>query len=209
MADYTLSQLVTAAYNAGFRGLGLRNAVATSLAENSSYSLTAHNTGTPGNPEDSYGPWQVNRFAHPQYTAQQLTTLDGAAKAAFEISNGGKDFTPWTQFVNGAYNNFLGSIEPVAALIEKWLDTGGIGGISNVLPELPSVPVPDIPNPLSGLIDVLKVPLDLLLTILNWMIQERHWWQIGFVLAGLGMTAAGITIFFGPMNIAEKAALAA
>lgn len=57
--------------------------------------------------ENSYGLWQVNRNAHPQYSAASLYTELGNAKAAVEISSGGTNFQPWTTYVNGAYKRFL------------------------------------------------------------------------------------------------------
>lgn len=59
--------------------------------------------------ENSYGLWQVNRNAHPQYSAASLYTELGNAKAAVEISGGGTNFRPWTTYVNGAYKSFLGA----------------------------------------------------------------------------------------------------
>jgi hypothetical protein len=57
--------------------------------------------------ENSYGLWQVNRDAHPQYSAASLYTELGNAKAAVEIASGGANFRPWTTYVNGAYKRFL------------------------------------------------------------------------------------------------------
>jgi hypothetical protein len=57
--------------------------------------------------ESSYGLWQINRMAHPQYTAASLYTLNGNAKAAIAISSNGSNFKPWTTFVLGAYIQYL------------------------------------------------------------------------------------------------------
>lgn len=57
--------------------------------------------------EDSYGLWQINRDAHPFYSADALYTLNGNARAAVAISDGGSNFRPWTTFVLGAYIQYL------------------------------------------------------------------------------------------------------
>lgn len=57
----------------------------------------------------SFGPWQVHVTAHPQYDPHTLVTnLDYSAKAAIAISEGGKNFQPWTTFKTGAYKQFYG-----------------------------------------------------------------------------------------------------
>jgi len=47
----------------------------------SGFSLDAHATGI----EDSMGPWQVNRWAWPQYSPERLRTWEGNASAAAAI----------------------------------------------------------------------------------------------------------------------------
>jgi hypothetical protein len=57
--------------------------------------------------ENSYGLWQINRNAHPQYTALELYTQGGNVDAAVDISNGGASFSAWSTYTNGAYKNYL------------------------------------------------------------------------------------------------------
>lgn len=57
--------------------------------------------------EDSYGLWQINRDAHPQFTPGSLYTPAGNAAAAVEVSQAGLDFQPWTTFKDGAYLAYL------------------------------------------------------------------------------------------------------
>lgn len=59
--------------------------------------------------ENSYGLWQVNRNAHPQYSAASLYDPLGAARAAVAISSRGANFEPWSTYTNGAYRSFLES----------------------------------------------------------------------------------------------------
>lgn len=57
--------------------------------------------------ENSYGLWQINRMAHPNYTASQLWTVLGNAQAAVAISKDGSNFNPWTTYTNGSYRTYL------------------------------------------------------------------------------------------------------
>ncbi len=55
----------------------------------------------------SYGLWQINIKAHPQYLVAQLFDPAYNARAAFEISSGGINWQPWTTFRTGAYLRYL------------------------------------------------------------------------------------------------------
>jgi Lysozyme like domain len=57
--------------------------------------------------ENSYGLWQINRNAHPQYTASELYTQGGNVDAAVDISTSGASFSAWSTYKNGAYKNYL------------------------------------------------------------------------------------------------------
>jgi hypothetical protein len=106
-----------AAYNAGFRGDALVVAVAIAKGE-SSYNPNA--IGDTQLENDKWGPshglWQIRTLRNPQnYSgADLLRVADGRlfdpqtnAEAAFAISKGGKDFSPWTVYTSGKYLNFL------------------------------------------------------------------------------------------------------
>lgn len=72
--------------------------------------------------ENSYGLWQINRDAHPQFTASSLYTAGGNAAAAVEVAQAGLDFTPWTTYTNGSYFQYLanpsttGPTQPIGPL---------------------------------------------------------------------------------------------
>jgi lysozyme-like protein len=62
----------------------------------------------------SYGPWQIRSVNLQRGTGQcrdlaelQKNDLDFHARCAFEISAGGTNWKPWTQFVNGNYKSHL------------------------------------------------------------------------------------------------------
>lgn len=61
--------------------------------------------------ENSYGLWQINRRAHPQYTSTSLYTTVGNAKAAIAISGNGADFSPWSTYKDGSYKQYLQTIQ--------------------------------------------------------------------------------------------------
>jgi hypothetical protein len=59
------------------------------------------------NGENSYGLWQINRRAHPGYTAASLYTPGGNAAAAVQIAGLPASFTPWSTYTDGAYKQYL------------------------------------------------------------------------------------------------------
>ena len=102
--NLTFAQIQSYASNAGFSGDDLNTAVAIALAESSG------NPNAAGDPTlgGSYGLWQVNLKAHPEYTAQQLYDPQTNANAAFTVySVAQSSFTPWTTFNSGAYEAYL------------------------------------------------------------------------------------------------------
>lgn len=63
----------------------------------------------PGNlPERSFGLWQVNTLAHPEFDETQLLNPNYNAHAALLISKSGKDWSPWSTFKSGAYKQYMG-----------------------------------------------------------------------------------------------------
>lgn len=96
----TRAQLLQVARAAGFPDPKLAAAVA--LAESG---------GVPGailrtSRENSIGLWQINVRAHPGYTEEELKDPQRNAAAAYIISKGGKDWSPWSAFKSGAYKKF-------------------------------------------------------------------------------------------------------
>lgn len=128
MAKRTPSQVYASLIAAGFDPAGAATMTAIAGAE-SGYDTTAlgdvnlqSNVWGP-----SYGLFQV-RTVKPDTgrgTARDVTLLstgDAAqAKAAYQISQGGRDFSPWSVYTSGRYQSFLPAARAVA-------DTGGAGG---------------------------------------------------------------------------------
>jgi hypothetical protein len=106
------AQIAGAAKSAGFSGNGLVIAVAVALAE-SSGNANAHN---PVPPDNSYGLWQINMLGDmgPARRKQfglssnsELFNPNTNAKAAYAISNGGKNWRPWSTYTAGLYLGYM------------------------------------------------------------------------------------------------------
>jgi TP901 family phage tail tape measure protein len=114
-----IGQAASAAYGAGFRGMGLVNAVAIAGAE-SRYDAQAQNLKYP---DHSIGMWQINQLAHRgRYGSdKQLKNPFTNARAAFAISGGGKNFGPWSTWPSAARSYLKRAQAAVAGLSgEKW-----------------------------------------------------------------------------------------
>lgn len=94
----SFSELVALADQAGFPDPALAAAVA--MAESGGNSAAVGDGGT------SFGLWQIHTPAHPQFDAGRLLEPAYNAGAAWQISRGGTDWTPWTTFTSGAYRRF-------------------------------------------------------------------------------------------------------
>lgn len=108
----TDAQIAGAAKSAGFSGNALVIAVAVALAE-SSGNARAHNKIPPDN---SYGLWQINMLGDmgPERRKKfgissndELFNPNVNAKAAYAISNGGKNWRPWSTYLFGNYLAYM------------------------------------------------------------------------------------------------------
>lgn len=57
--------------------------------------------------ENSCGYWQINLYAHKQYSAPFIFDMYENARAAVAISGDGKDFGAWSTYTDGAYKPYL------------------------------------------------------------------------------------------------------
>jgi hypothetical protein len=104
MSILTPQQIAQYAYNAGFRGAALNQAVAVAIAE------SGGNTGA-YNPEaaagtkagsGSRGLWQIYGSAHPQFNNSSAFDPQINANAAFQVfREAGNRFSPWSTFNQG------------------------------------------------------------------------------------------------------------
>lgn len=82
-------------HQAGFRGEHLAESVAVVFAESSGIP-NQRNVNTDKHHTTDRGGWQINDYWHPEVSDAQADDPLQAAKAAYRISKGGKDFSPWT-----------------------------------------------------------------------------------------------------------------
>jgi hypothetical protein len=75
---------------------------------------------------DDRGLWQINDCYHPQYPASCVFEAYCNGRAMFDISSGGTNWRPWSTYLNGAYQAFLG--EAQAAYNAGVSGCGGGGG---------------------------------------------------------------------------------
>jgi len=109
------NKLLDLLYQAGFRGRGLDIAYAVAMAE-SSGNARAHNPNA-GTGDNSYGLFQINMLGSMGPARRKqfgLSSNDDLfdpltnAKVAFRMSNGGKNWGPWSTYNSGAYQQYMG-----------------------------------------------------------------------------------------------------
>src|SRR3954449_12084787 len=99
----SVKQIYDTARAAGFTPAAAVTATAIAFAESGGNpSARCHNC-FPGVTEDSRGLWQINVDAHPDMAGWNLYDPATNARAAYKISSGGKHYTPWSTYTNGAY----------------------------------------------------------------------------------------------------------
>jgi soluble lytic murein transglycosylase-like protein len=101
VANLKITDLQALAASVGFPDPSLAAAVA--MAE------SGGNPAAVGDPQygGSYGLWQVNAPAHPNYNTTDLLDPTYNAQAAFAISSSGTNWNPWTTYRTGAYEKYL------------------------------------------------------------------------------------------------------
>lgn len=114
-----------AAQRAGFTGAALLITTAIAGAESS---FDPNAKGDVNLQTDKWGPsvglWQIRSLKNPSIypypdnlrDASKLTDPDYNAKAAYAISKQGTDFSPWSTFVNNAYQSWLNIVEQITSL---------------------------------------------------------------------------------------------
>lgn len=127
-----------AALAAGFNPSQAVTMTAIALAE-SSGNPTAHNPNR-ATGDDSYGLWQINMIdtlgpaRRTQFGIDNNDALYDPhtnAAAAFKVSGGGANFTPWTTFTSGAYKSHLAEAQAAAGgQVMPAADTRSLGDIA-------------------------------------------------------------------------------
>lgn len=127
---YSAKQIAALARGAGFRGEDTLEAVGVALAESSGRPNAVNiNTNAKGKYKNSkdQGLWQINNVAHPDVT----NPMDPAAnaQAAFRISKGGANWSPWVTWKTGAAQKKMTDARKQLTTAELG-DGPGWGGVS-------------------------------------------------------------------------------
>jgi hypothetical protein len=119
MASLSAAQITAVAAGAGFTGPDLQTAVAIALAE------SGGNPSIIGDSGNSYGLWQINIPAHPNYSGPALLNPQANAAAAYAIySTAGDSFQPWSTYNSGAYQAFMPAVPPAPPSSSPVIDVG-------------------------------------------------------------------------------------
>jgi len=124
-----MASLMDILRQAGFKGDGLLMAYAIAMAESGG---RADATNTAGNDHGTdRGLFQINSYWHPEVSDSQAFNALANARAAYRISNGGKNWSQWSTFNNGAYKQFYGGSGGATVT-----SSSGGGGVGAVTPKL-------------------------------------------------------------------------
>jgi hypothetical protein len=111
-------QISQYAYNAGFRGTGLINAIAIALAESGGQTHGKDNVNSDVWKSRDRGLYQINSHWHPEVSDQCAYNPICASGAVFRISNKGQNFGAWSTFNSKVYLVYI-PIATSAALAAK------------------------------------------------------------------------------------------
>ncbi|ONI74675.1 hypothetical protein ALI144C_38280 [Actinosynnema sp. ALI-1.44] len=117
MARYSAEQIYGFAREAGFSPDRAATMTAIAMAE-SGGNDGAHNPVG----ENSKGLWQINQAAHPKFANINLFDPVQNARAAFQVSKGGDDISPWTTTHKGSAAKYLKYKEQAQAAAEAYGD---------------------------------------------------------------------------------------
>lgn len=100
------ARLIEAARRAGFTGQALATAVAVAMAESGGRE-NARGVNSDSRRTVDRGPWQINSYWHREVPDAEAYNYDAAARHAFRISGGGRNWSPWTTYKTGAYRRYI------------------------------------------------------------------------------------------------------
>lgn len=177
----TPAQVAAVAAQAGFSGAALRTAVAVSFAEDGSHDADAQHRNSNGTIDT--GLWQINSV-HSQWTAAELVRPADNARAAYTISAGGHDWSPWTTYKSGAY---VAHLPEAQHAISQMQSQGGPGRVAGGIaaPHGDTLPGQDTATSLWH--DAMAIP-----DFLGLLSDVGTWERVGFVVAGLALGGFGV-----------------
>lgn len=214
MTRYSPRQVAQIAAGGGFRGKALTRAVAVALAESGGNSQ-AVNVNSDATRSRDRGLWQINSRWHPEVSDAQAFNPTDAARAAFRISSGGRDWSPWAAWPTAAGAQ-LGRARIAVAQVQQ------AGGVQNadwtdlvdpfvdpfgIIPE--GVGPDDLVSGASDIVGVLKQLTVLQLKAGAWMSDPHNWLRVAWMVGGavgvlIALTMIGKSGAAG--DVAKKAA---
>jgi hypothetical protein len=106
--NLTYAQILPYAQSAGFSDGDDVVAAAIALAESSGNPAAVGDQSLAPSNGPSYGLWQINVGANPQFANDNLTDPQTNANDAYELYQAaGNSFSPWTTYTSGAYEQYL------------------------------------------------------------------------------------------------------
>lgn len=198
MTRLSAAQIAGYAAGAGFKGQALTNAVAVALAE-SGGDPRAVGVNSDRHRSRDRGLWQINDYWHRNVSDAQAFDPAAAARHAFRISKGGRDWSPWTTWpaaataqmpkarigVAQAQRAGGGRVQPVVGNGAPPIPPGLLpGDPADVLPDVPGLPDP------GDLADVGRV----LVRAGAWAADAHNWQRVAMVVGGVGGILLALTM---------------
>ncbi len=187
----TPAQVAGVAALAGFHGQALVMAVAISFAENGSHDIRAVNHNQNGTTDT--GLWQINSV-HSQWNQAQLVDPHENARAAYQLSNGGASWAPWTTFQTGAYR---AQIPAAQSAITQMYAQGGPSKVGDIQVNTGGPPLPGEPI-VTGIVGGVKS----LSGLIGDLTDTGTWERVAFIIAGLGAMAFGLFALLKSLGLA-------
>jgi hypothetical protein len=181
VSDVQLAQIV---HMGGFSGINtVTTGVAIVMAE-SGGQPKARNTNSDGSVDR--GMWQINNKAHPDVSDSVADDPIGATKAAYKISNGGKNWKPWATYTSGKYLLFMPRAAAAVALIPLNTSPSDLAG--QVVAAAPGG------DAISGVATAISSATSVLVKTGQWIGNPHNWVRITEVLAGAVAVIIGLQL---------------
>ena len=175
----TPDRIAAYARDAGVAVADLPVAVAIALAESGGRER-AHNTRPP---DDSYGLWQINLYGSLRGRVSEYglkapgDLFDPAtnARAMARISNGGKNWRPWSTYTSGRHLLFMPvAVAGVAAMPAGKIGNDAVDAVDNVRDTVDGIEA-----------GITKVGA--------WTSDRNNWIRVAKVAGGVGVLLVGVT----------------
>lgn len=148
--------------------------------------------------ESSWGLWQINLCAHPQYTPDQMIDAFKNAQAMFSISNGGTNWNPWTTYTKGVYKQYLDRGYSAAQHVlngdlGEVIDLGNDFGIFGIFGDI-------ISSVLDGTLDAIQA----IAMFVAFFANPHNWLRLGEAILGAVVLLLGTVLLIRHTEFGEK-----